>query len=82
MTEAPSAREDKIRSFWDRYINKLHELGIKPPFVRWMVRRAEHYIAVHADRRLTDQTPAGVETYLAEPGSADWSQGLAVPPGH
>lgn len=68
MAETPSTREVKIRSFWDWYINKLHESGIKPPFDRWMVVRAEQYIATHPDRRLADQTPADVNTYLADLG--------------
>ena len=68
MTEAPSKRDEKFRSFWDRYINKLYESGIKPPFDRWMVRRAEHYIAAHADRRLAEHTSVDVNAYLAELG--------------
>ncbi len=82
MTDAPSTREEKIRSFWDRYINKLYESGIKPPFDRWMVRRAEHYIAVHSDRRLIEQTPVDVDAYLAElgrkPGLKAWQLRQAV----
>ena len=57
MTDDPSMREDKIRSFWDRYINKLHESGITPPFDRWMVRRAEDYIAA-----LLAETPDAADT--------------------
>jgi antitoxin YefM len=82
MTEATSKRDEKIRSFWDRYINKLHESGIKPPFDRWMVLRAEHYIAAHADRRLTEQTSVDVNAYLAElgrkPGLKAWQFRQAV----
>ncbi len=63
MTEDPSTRDEKIRSFLDRYINKLHESGIKPPFDPWMVRRDEHYIAAHSDPRLTEQTPVDVNAY-------------------
>lgn len=58
MAETPSTTEDKIRSFWDRYIQRLYESGIKPPFDRWMVVRAEQYNATHPDRRLADQAPA------------------------
>jgi hypothetical protein len=65
MAETPSTTEDMIRSFWDRYIQRLYESGIKPPFDRWMVVRAEQYIATHPDRRLADQGPADVNTYLA-----------------
>ncbi len=47
-----------------------------------MVRRAEHYIAAHADRRLTEQTPVDVNAYLAElgrkPGLKAWQFRQAV----
>ena len=68
MAETPSTTEDKIRSFWDRYIQRLYESGVKSPFDRWMVVRAEHYLAAHPERRLADQTPADVNTYLADLG--------------
>jgi hypothetical protein len=68
MAESPSITEDKIRSFWDRYIQKLHESGVKPPFDRWMVIRAEQYVAAHPDLRLAEQTPAAVDSYLADLG--------------
>jgi hypothetical protein len=68
MAETPSTTEDKIRSFWDRYIQRLYESGVNSPFDRWMVVRAEHYLAAHPDRRLADQTPADVNTYLADLG--------------
>ena len=44
MPTVSSTARDKVRSFWDRYIQKLHESGIKPPFDRWFVLRAEQYI--------------------------------------
>ena len=68
MAETPSTNEDKIRSFWDRYIQRLYESGVKSPFDRWMVVRAEQYIAAHPDRLLADQTPADVNAYLADLG--------------
>ena len=68
MPNNPSTHADKVRSFWDRYVQKLNELGVKPPFDRWMVIRAEHYIAAHPDRRLAEQLPADVDAYLAELG--------------
>ena len=67
MPVNPSTQEDKIRSFWHRYTEMIRNSGVKPPFDTWMVRRAEHYIVAHPDRRLADQTPAEVDAYLAEP---------------
>jgi len=68
MPPNPSSQADKIRSFWHRYTEMVRNSGIKAPFDAWMVRRAEHYIAAHPDRRLADQTPAEVDAYLAELG--------------
>lgn len=68
MPPSPSTRDDTVRSFWDRYIKSLHESGVRPPFDRWHVLRAEHYIAAHPGRRLADHTPAEVDAYLTEMG--------------
>lgn len=68
MSDDPSIHEEKIRSFWDRYVGSLHQSGIKPPFDRWFVLRAEQYIQACRDRKLADQTPADVDAYLTEAG--------------
>ena len=68
MPNNPSTHEEKIRSFWDRYVKKLNDSGVKAPFDRWMVIRAEQYLAAHPGRRLVEQTPAEVNAYLAEQG--------------
>jgi integron integrase len=82
MPHNPSTHVDKVRSFWDRYVQKLHESSVKPPFDRWMVVRAEQYIAAHPDRRLADQSPADVDAYLTElgrkPDLKDWQFRQAV----
>jgi hypothetical protein len=68
MAKTPSITEDKIRFFWDRYIQQLHESGVKPPFDRWMAIPAEQYIAAYPDLRLAEQTPAVVDSTLADLG--------------
>jgi hypothetical protein len=47
MPPTLSTHEEKPRSFWHRYAEKVRESGIKPPFHQWMVKRSEHYIAAH-----------------------------------
>lgn len=65
MPSTPSNKEDKPRSFWDRYMQKLNKSGIKPPFDRWMVIRADQYLAAHPGLRLTEQGPGGwITTWL------------------
>ena len=82
MPNNPSSHEEKVRSFWDRYIKSVHESGVKEPFDRWMVVRAEHYLAAHPDRRLAEQTPADVDAYLADlgrnAGLKDWQFRQAI----
>jgi len=82
MPVNPSTYKDKVQSFWHLYVEKLHESGVKPPFDRWTVRRAEQYIAAHPDRRLADQSPGDVESYLTElgrqEGLKDWQFRQAV----
>ncbi len=82
MPVNPSTYQEKVQSFWNLYIEKLHESGVKPPFDRWTVRRAEQYIAAHPDRRLADQSPADVDAYLTElgrqAGLKDWQFRQAV----
>ena len=82
MTQNPSTYEEKVRSFWDRYVQNLHESGIQPPSDRWMVIRAEHDIAAYPDRKLAEQSPEDVDAYLAElgrnPRLKDWQYILAA----
>lgn len=68
MPTVSSTSRNKVRSFWDRYIQKLHESGIKPPFDRWFVLRAEQYIEAHPNSKLAEQRPSDVDDYLADLG--------------
>jgi hypothetical protein len=45
------------------------------------VRRAEQYIAAFPGKRLAEQSPADVHSYLSEVGRSGGLGGLAVPPG-
>ena len=68
MSNNLSTQEEKIRSFSNRYGGMVHESAVHPPDSRWMVHLAEQYIPVHLDRRLSEPSPADVDTYLAELG--------------
>lgn len=69
-------RSERERRFWDRYIGILHKQGVKPPFDRWHVVRAEQFIRAFPDCKLAGHTPDSVSAYLAEvgrqPGLRDW----------
>jgi integron integrase len=66
MSEA--SREDRERRFWDRYLKVLHSHGVKPPFDRWHVLRAEQFIKAFPARRLGELGPDEVSRYLEEAG--------------
>lgn len=68
MTEAKSNEAERVRRFWDKYLKLLHKQDIEPPYDRWYVRRAEQYIAAFPDKRLGEQSPEDVDSYLAEVG--------------
>ncbi len=68
MPDTPSTREEKVRAFWARFAEKVQKSGIKAPFDRWVVRRAEQYVASLGESRLADQRPADVDAYLSELG--------------
>ncbi len=65
---AEADRAERERRFWDRYINILHKHGIKPPFDRWHVVRAEQFLKAFPDRKLADHTPDSVRGYLEDVG--------------
>lgn len=76
MREGQSTGEHQVRLFWDNYLNRIHKTGVKQPFDRWYVRRAEEYIAASRGKRLAAQKPADLEAYLRQagrnPGLKDW----------
>jgi hypothetical protein len=66
MPDTPSTHEEKVRAFWSRFAEKVQKSGIRPPFDRWVVRRAEQYVESLGESRLADQRPANVDAYLSE----------------
>ncbi len=54
--------------FWDRYIQALRKQGVKPPFDRWHVKRAEQFIKAHPEQSLLDLGPEAVQQYLRRLG--------------
>ncbi|WP_421621133.1 phage integrase N-terminal SAM-like domain-containing protein [Alkalilimnicola ehrlichii] len=64
------SRKDARARFWDRYIQALRKQGVKPPFDRWHVRRAEEFIKAHPDQRLRELGPDAVQSYLRRKGHA------------
>ncbi len=76
MISTPSTSVDAVRRFWDRYLELLHQQGVKPPADRWCVTRAEAYIKATAGRRLVEHTPADIHRYLSDLGGigrmSDW----------
>jgi integron integrase len=75
-------KAELIDRFWDRYIAIVRKNGIKKPFDRWYVIRAEDYIKAHSDKRLHDHCQYDVEAWLTMLGRKselnDWQFSQAV----
>jgi len=80
MPDTPSTHEEKVRAFWARYAEKVVESVAKPPLHRWLVNRAEAYVAAHPERQLADQSPAEVAAFMGA-GAPAGGNGLAGAPG-
>jgi integron integrase len=73
---------DAIGRFWDRYIERLQQQGVKENALRWYVIRSEQYIRAYPDKKLADHTPEDVTAYLMALGRheriTDWQFGQVV----
>jgi len=72
LTEHAILKDQQVESararFWDRYIQELRKQGVKPPFDRWHVKRAEQFIKAHPNQRLRELGPDEVQGYLRRLG--------------
>lgn len=57
-----------VSRFWEKYLVKTKELGVKPAALRWYVRDAELYIKAHSKTKLVNHEPHFVERYLEKKG--------------
>lgn len=76
METAGARGEAAIARFWERYLEKARNQGVRPAAERWYVLRAEQYIRAVPDRRLAEHTPVDVADYLGKAGRegrlTDW----------
>jgi integron integrase len=68
QVEKIADKTDKIERFWDRFIAIVRTSGVKKPFDRWYVIRAEEYIGSYPDKRLQDHTKEDIESWLGALG--------------
>ena len=57
-----------MKDLWQQYIHVLHAKGIRPPFDRWYVIRAEAFARAHQGKQLKEYTCDLVQLYLADLG--------------
>jgi hypothetical protein len=55
---------DMVERFWDRFIALVRQNGVKEPFDRWYVIRAEDYIRFYEGKRLQQHSCRDVEDWL------------------
>jgi len=68
MDATSSRNTDPVERFWDRFIENLIKQGAREPFLRWYVRRAEHYRKSHSDKKLARHTADDVNGYMENLG--------------
>ena len=75
MDDSDTTMNEQIKGVWDRFIERLREQGVKEPFVRWQVIRAEQFIKA-SKKRLEELEPNDVNRYLEAVGKKgnlnDW----------
>jgi hypothetical protein len=54
--------------FWDGFLEAVRDQGVKAPYDRWYVIRAEQYLKTHPDTPLSSHRPEEVNAYLTEIG--------------
>lgn len=76
MPEHQATDNPAKERFWDRFIARARQSGVKENAIRWQVRRAEAYLAAFPDKRLKQHTREDVNGYLEQTGRldgiADW----------
>ncbi len=60
--------ELSVSRFWEKFIRKTKDYGVKPAAARWYVRDAELYIKAYANTKLSQHEPHFVEQYLERKG--------------
>ena len=65
-----------ISRFWEKYINKTKDYGVKPHLSKWYVRHVKNYIKRYSGVRLATHTADNIEQYLRDKGRTprleDW----------
>ncbi|MGB9617436.1 MAG: hypothetical protein ACPL7J_08950 [Desulfomonilaceae bacterium] len=71
-----TSNDKNVARFWDRYLEKLREHGVKQAAMRWYVVRAEEYIRAAEGKKLAAQEVADITRYLEKMGRkggiSDW----------
>jgi len=57
-----------VSRFWEKFISKTKDYGIKPDVARWYVRDAELYIKTYKNTKLSLHEPHFVEKYFESKG--------------
>ncbi len=63
-----TSSKSAVDRFWDKFIDRLLQNGVKDQLTRWYVIRAEHYLKAFPGRRLAQHTADDVTGYLEKMG--------------
>ena len=68
MGTDPSGAPGRDARFWDGFLEAVRAQGVRAPYHRWYVIRAEQYLKTHPDTPLSRHKPEEVSAYLEEIG--------------
>ena len=63
MDGSDTSMHEQTKGVWERFIERLKEQGVKEPFARWQVIRAEQFIKA-SEKPLEELEPNDVNRYL------------------
>lgn len=76
MSPLTAKTKSSVDRFWDRFIDRAQNNGVKQPALRWHVHHAEAYLKAFPDKRLARHSLQDVTGYLEQLGRldriADW----------
>ncbi len=71
MPFTKTSTDKNVARFWENYVEKLRQRGVKQSAMRWYVLRAEEYIKATNGKRLAVQEATDVTHYLEKMGRKD-----------
>jgi hypothetical protein len=63
-----SGDPERDAKFWESFLEAVRDQGVRPPYERWYLIRAEQYLKRHPDTPPSKHRPEDLTAYLEEIG--------------